>query len=143
MAVAIVSPIAGHCGTRGRQSTSASFSSDVNAASTKFGPKSFVIARNSGDFHSDMRLSPVRFAGPAYFHDVRACVSADAAHVTKSHVAFFCFSESAALIGKPQFQIDVQRFPVGPFGQRANAILPITFDFSGFISTEADECASM
>src|SRR5689334_18704640 len=143
IAVAIVSPIAGHCGTRGRQSTSVSCCSDVSAASTKLGPISFVSATNSGDFHNDVRLSPVRFAGPANFHDVRACVSADAAHEMNSQVARFCLSESAALIGKPQFQIDVQRFPVGPFGQRAKAILPTTFDFSGLTSTDADECASM
>src|SRR6185437_368951 len=143
IAVAIVSPIAGHCGTRGRQSTSVSCSSEVSAASTKLGPMSFVIARNSGARHSDARFSPERFAGPANFHEVRACVSAEAAQVMNSHVARFCLSESAALIGKPQFQIDVQRLPVGPFGQRANAILPMTFDFSGFISTAADECASM
>jgi hypothetical protein len=37
-----------------------------------------------------MRLIPERFAGPANFHDVRACVSADAAHSMKSQVAFFC-----------------------------------------------------
>ena len=80
IAVAIVSPIAGHCGTRGRHSTSVSCSSDVNAASTKFGPMSLVIATKSGDFHSDVRLSPERFAAPANFHDVRACVSAEAAH---------------------------------------------------------------
>src|SRR5689334_15693589 len=143
IAVAIVSPIAGHCGTRGRQSTSVSCSSDVSAASTKFGPMSLVIATKSGDFHSDTRLRPVRFAGPANFHDVRACVSADAAHVMNSHVAFFCFSDSAALIGKPQFQIEVTRLPLGPLGQRAKPILPITFDFSGLLSTAADECASM
>ena len=52
-------------------------------------------------------------------HDVRACVSAEVAHSMKSHVAFFCFSVNAALIGKPQFQIDVTRFPFGPFGHRA------------------------
>src|SRR6185437_6806241 len=125
------------------QSTSVSFSSDVSAASMKFGPMSVVIAMNPGDFHSDTRLSPERFAGPANFHDVRACVSADAAHAMNSHVARFCLSESAALIGKPQFQIDVQRLPVGPLGQRANAILPTTFDFSGLTSTDADEWASM
>src|SRR5581483_957614 len=143
MAVAMVSPIAGHCGTRGRQSTSVSCSSDWIAASTKFGPISLVMARNSGERHNDVRLMPERLAGPANFHAVRACVSEEAAHVTKSHVAFFWRSLSAALIGKPQFQIDVTRLPVGPFGQRANANLPITFDFSGFISTAAEECASM
>src|SRR2546429_7338226 len=42
--------------------------------------------------HSDIRLMPERFAGPANFHDVRACVSADAAHSMKSQVAFFCLS---------------------------------------------------
>ena len=62
---------------------------------------------------------PLRPHGPANFHDVRACVSPAAAQVTKSHVAFFCFSDSEALIGKPQFQIDVTRLPDGPRGQRA------------------------
>ncbi len=62
---------------------------------------------------------PERLAGPANFHEVRACVSADAAQVMNSQVAFFACSLSAALIGKPQFQIDVTRLPLGPFGQRA------------------------
>src|SRR5437764_11545238 len=139
----MVSPIAGHCGTRGRQSTSVSCSRDWIAASTKFGPMSLVIATNCGARQSDVRLIPERFAGPANFHAVRACVSDAAAHVMKSHVAFFCRSFSAALIGKPQFQIEVTRLPLGPFGHRANANLPITFDFSGFMRTAADECASM
>ena len=60
-----------------------------------------------------------------------------------SHVAFLPRSESAALTGKPQFQIDVTRLPVGPLGQRAKPILPMTLDFSGLLSTAADECASM
>ena len=52
-------------------------------------------------------------------YEVRACVSAEAAQVMNSQVAFFCLSLSAALIGKPQFQIDVTRLPAGPLGQRA------------------------
>ena len=90
-----------------------------------------------------MRFSPERFAGPANFHDVRACVSPAAAQEMNSHVAFLPRSESAALTGKPQFQIDVTRLPVGPLGQRAKPILPMTLDFSGLLSTAADECASM
>src|SRR3954452_10435611 len=115
----MVSPMAGHCGTRGRQSTSVSCSSDSSAAGMKLSPASFIAAANSLDFQAETRFTPERFAGPANFHEVRACVSADAAHSMKSHVAFFCLSVSAALIGKPQFQIDVTRFPFGPFGQRA------------------------
>jgi hypothetical protein len=53
------------------------------------------------------------------FHEVRACVSAEVDQAMKSQVARFAFSESAALIGKPQFQIDETRLPEGPFGQRA------------------------
>ena len=109
----------------------------------KLSPASFIAAANSGERHSEMRLMPERLAGPANFHDVRACVSADVAHRMNSHVAFFCLSVSAALTGNPQFQIDVTRLPFGPFGQRAYAILPITFDFSGLLITAADECASM
>ena len=119
IAVAIVSPIAGHCGTRGRQSTSVSCSSDSSAAGMKLSPAPFIAAANSGDFHDEMRFTPERFAGPANFHDVRACVSADVAHGMNSHVARFALSDSAALIGKPQFQIDVTRLPFGPLGQRA------------------------
>ena len=119
IAVAMVSPMAGHCGTRGRQSTSVSCSSDSSAAGMKLSPASFIAAANSGDLHSDMRFTPERLAGPANFHEVRAWVSADAAQSMNSHVAFFCFSVSAALIGKPQFQIEVTRLPFGPFGQRA------------------------
>ena len=60
-----------------------------------------------------------------------------------SHVARFALSESAALIGKPQFQIEVTRLPEGPAGQRAKPILPITLECSGLLSTAAEECASM
>jgi hypothetical protein len=141
--VAIVSPIAGHCGTRGRQSTSVSCSSDSRAAGMKLSPASFIAAANSGERHSDSRLMPERLAGPANFHEVRACVSAEVAQTMKSQVAFFAFSESAALIGNPQFQIDVTRLPLGPLGHRAYAILPTTFDFSGLVMTAAEECASM
>src|SRR6187549_3912572 len=143
IAVAIVSPIAGHCGTRGRHSTSVSWSSDSSAAGMKLSPAELIAAANSGERQIDIRLTPERFAGPANLYDVRACVSADAAHSMKSHVAFFCLSVSAALIGNPQFQIDVTRLPFGPLGQRAYAILPTTFDFSGLVITAADECASM
>src|SRR5205823_9224826 len=92
---------------------------------------------------SEPRFTPERFAGPANFHEVRACVSAAAAQLMKSQVARFAFSGRAALIGKPQFQIEVTRLPLGPAGQRAKPILPMTFDFSGLLSTAADECASM
>src|SRR5690242_1089785 len=118
MAVAMVSPIAGHCGTRGRQSTSVSCSRDASADSTKFGPVSFIAFTKSLERQSDVRLRPERFAGPANFHDVRACVSPAAAHWMNSQVAFFWRSPSAALIGNPQFQIDVTRLPDGPAGQR-------------------------
>src|SRR5690349_731167 len=130
IAVAIVSPIAGHCGTRGRQSTSVSCSSDSSAAGMKLSPAPAIACADSGDFHGETRLTPERLAGPATSHAVRACVSADEAHAMKSQVAFFCLSESDALIGKPQFQIDVTLLPLGPFGQRAYATLPTTFDFS-------------
>src|SRR4030095_11495438 len=143
MAVAMVSPMAGHRGTRGRQSTSVSCSSDSRAAGMKLSPASFIAAANSGARHNDSRLTPERFAGPANFHDVRACVSADLAPSLKSHVAFFWRSDSAALIGKPQFQIEVTRLPLGPLGQRAEATLPTTFDCSGLWMTAADECASI
>src|SRR4029453_9582774 len=139
----MASPIAGHSGPRGRHSTSVSCSSDSSAAGMKLSPASFIAAANSGDFHADTRFTPERLAGPANFHEVRACVSADAAQAMNSPVAFFCFSVSAALIGKPQFQIEVTRLPFGPFGQRAYATLPTPFDFSGLVSTAADECASM
>ena len=119
IAVAMVSPMAGHCGTRGRQSTSVSCSSDSSAAGMKLSPASFIAAANSGERHCDMRLMPERFAGPANFHDVRACVSAEVAHSMNSQVAFLALSLSAALIGKPQFQIEVTRLPFGPLGQRA------------------------
>ena len=36
-----------------------------------------------------------------------------------NQVAFLAFSLRAALMGKPQFQIDVTRLPLGPLGQRA------------------------
>ena len=88
-------------------------------------------------------MIPERLAGPANFQDVRACVSAEAAQVMNSQVAFFAFSLRAALMGNPQFQIEVTRLPDGPFGQRAKPILPMTFDLSGLFSTAADECASM
>src|SRR3982751_1344071 len=39
--------------------------------------------------------------------------------------------------------MEVPRLPLGPFGQRAYAILPTTFDFSGLVITAAEECASM
>src|SRR5689334_5834809 len=135
--------MAGHWGTRGRQSTSVSCSSDSSAACTKFAPWGAIAWVNSGAFHSDVRLTPERLLAPANFHDVRACVSAAAAHEMKSHVAFLARSESAAFTGNPQFQIDVTRLPEGPFGQRAKPILPTTFDFSGLLSTAAEECASM
>src|SRR5688572_17584576 len=100
-------------------------------------------ATNSGLRHTELRLTPERFAGPANFHEVRACVSAAAAQVMKSHVARLALSFSAALIGKPQFQIEVTRLPEGPLGQRAKPILPMTLDFSGLLSTAAEEWASM
>ena len=119
IAVAIVSPMAGHCGTRGRQSTSVSDSSNSNAAGMKLSPAPFMASANSADFQSDTRLIPDRLAAPANFHEVRACVSAEAAQVMNSQVAFLALSLRAALMGKPQFQIDVTRLPLGPFGHRA------------------------
>ena len=44
-----------------------------------------------------MRLTPERLAGPANRYEVRACVSADAAQVMNSQVAFFCFSLAVRL----------------------------------------------
>ena len=67
----------------------------------------------------EVRLTPERLAGPANFQEVRACVSAEAAQLMKSHVAYLALSLSAALMGKPQFQIEVTRLPFGPLGQRA------------------------
>src|SRR4029079_17780868 len=142
MAVAMVSPIAGHCGTRGRQFTSVSCSSDCSEASTKLSPLARMKELNSPFLQSEVRFTPERLAGPENFHEVRACVSPAAAHWMKSQGARFCFSDSAALIGKPQFQMEVTRFPFGPAGQRAKPILPMTFDFSGLFSSAADECAS-
>src|SRR5918993_2253685 len=110
MAVAIVSPMAGHCGTRGRQSTSVSCSSDSRAAGMKLSPASFMAAANSGERHCDMRLMPERLAGPANFHEVRACVSAEVAQAMNSQVAFLARSDSAALTGK------------APVPQRADAL---------------------
>src|SRR5262245_46763061 len=115
----MVSPIAGHCGTRGRQSTSVSCSSDSSAAWMKLSPAPFMASANSDDRHCDRRLMPERLAAPANFQDVRACVSADAAQVIKSQVAFLARSLRALLMGKPQFQIDVTRLPLGPLGHRA------------------------
>ena len=51
-------------------------SSDSSAAGMKLSPASFIAAANSGDFQIESRLTPERLAGPANFHDVRACVSA-------------------------------------------------------------------
>src|SRR5690606_30902822 len=132
-------PIAGHWGTRGRHSTSVSCSSDSSAACTKLSPASFIDSPNSGDFQREMRLMPERLAGPSNFQDVRACVSAAAAQLMKSQVARLALSLRAALIGKPQFQIDVTRLPEGPLGQRAKPILPMTRDLSGLLSTAAEE----
>src|SRR6185312_915144 len=119
IAVAIVSPMAGHCGTRGRQSTSVSWLSDSSTAGMKLSPAYCIAVANSGARTSDSRLTPDRLPAPAYFHEPRICVSAQHAQVMNSHAAFFCFGDAAALIGKPQFQIDVTRLPDGPFGQRA------------------------
>src|SRR5918996_900804 len=116
MAVAMVSPTAGHCGIFGRQSTSRSLRIDSIDACRKLAPRPPASAPNSFDCQSDRRLRPRRFTGPVAFHEVRACVSAELAHEMKSQVARFAFSESAALIGKPQFQIDETRLPDGPLG---------------------------
>src|SRR5687768_811591 len=143
MAVAMVSPIAGHCGTRGRQLTSVSWSSDCKAASASPWPPSARNLVYSALRQSDERFTPERLAGPANFHEVRAWVSAAAAQEMNSQVAFLARSLRAALIGKPQFQMEVTRLPDGPFGQRAKPILPMTRDFSGLLRTAADEWASM
>src|SRR5262245_14941002 len=100
MAVAMVSPMAGHCGTRGRQSTSVACSSESSAAWMKLSPAPFMASANSRDFHCETRLMPERLAGPENFQDVRAWVSADAAQVMNSHVAFLALSLRAALTGK-------------------------------------------
>ena len=123
IAVAIVSPIAGHCGTRGRQSTSVSCSSDASAASTKFGPMSFVIATNSGERHSDVRFRPERFAGPANFHDVRACVSAAAAHWMNSHVALLLLLVERGVDREAPVPDRRDALAGRPRGQRAKADL--------------------
>ena len=78
-----------------------------------------MACANSGARHSDARFRPERLPAPANFHEVRACVSAEVAQLMNSQVARFCLSDSAALIGKPQFQIEVTRLPFGPLGQRA------------------------
>ena len=74
---------------------------------------------NSLERHIDVRFTPDRLAGPSNFQDVLAWVSAEVAQVMKSQVAFFARSLKAALMGNPQFQIEVTRFPAGPRGQRA------------------------
>ena len=88
-------------------------------ACRKLAPRPPASAPNSFDCHCDRRFRPRRFTGPLAFHEVRACVSAEVDQAMNSQVARFAFSESAALIGKPQFQIDETRLPEGPFGQRA------------------------
>src|SRR5215204_5532637 len=143
IAVASVSPTAGHCGTRGRQSTSVSLWSDASVGSTKLSPKPRITSTYAGSRHSEVRFTPERLAGPAKRCAVRACVSSLAAHWMKSQVAFLRLSVSAALMGKPQFQIELTRLPEGPLGQRAYATLPMTLDFSALLTTEADEWASM
>ena len=60
IAVAMVSPIAGHCGTRGRHSTSVSCSSDSSAAWMKLSPAPFMAAASE----TQARTS-YKFAGPA------------------------------------------------------------------------------
>ena len=65
IAVAMVSPIAGHCGTRGRQLTSVSWSREASAASTKLCPPWRMNAVKSELRQTDERLTPERFAGPA------------------------------------------------------------------------------
>ena len=50
-------------------------------ASTKLSPAPVIAVAKSGRApRPTARLTPERLAGPANFHDVRACVSADAAH---------------------------------------------------------------
>ena len=60
-----------------------------------------------------------------------------------SQVAWRAFSGSAELIGMAQFQIELTRRPLGPLGQRAKPILPMTFERSGLAMTVAAECPSM
>src|SRR5688572_27131937 len=119
MAVAMVSPTAGHCGMRGRHSTSRSWRIESIDACRKLDPRLPATASKGLACHSERRLRPRRFTGPEAFHEVRACVSAELAQAMKSQVARLARSESAALIGKPQFQIDDTRLPEGPRGQRA------------------------
>ncbi len=120
MPVAMVSPMAGHCGTRGRHSTSVSCSSDSSAAGNEVVARALHGRANSARGPQRHAVhAPSAWPAPANFHEVRACVSADVAQVMKSQVAFFALSLSAALTGKPQFQIEVTRLPAGPLGQRA------------------------
>jgi hypothetical protein len=77
----------------------------------KLSPALAMALANSGARQSDVRFRPERLAGPSNFHEVRACVSADAAQEMNSQVARLALSDSAALIGKPQFQMEVTRFP--------------------------------
>ena len=63
-----------------------------------------MAVSNSAERHSDVRFTPERLAGPANLHDVRACVSAEAAQVMKCQVAFFA------------------RWPKGPAGKRVTSI---------------------
>ena len=60
-----------------------------------------------------------------------------------SQVACRAFSGNAELIGMAQFQIELTRRPEGPLGQRANPILPMTFERSGLAITDTAECPSM
>ena len=108
----------------------------------KLSPAPLMTLANSVERQSERRFNPDRFNGPANFHEVRACVSADAAQAINNQVAFLARSLSAALMGKPQFQIEVTALPAGPLGQRANPIFPTTFDFSGLLITAAEEWAS-
>ena len=60
---------------------------------------------------SYVNMAPVFYRVDAEVDEVRACVSSEAAHWMKSHVAWRAFSGSAALIGIAQFQIEVTLTP--------------------------------
>ena len=81
MIFAIVSPIAGHCGTRGRQSTSVSCSRLSSEAGDELVARIVHHLRVLGPlFHSDSRFTPERLPGPLNAYEVRICVSSQHAH---------------------------------------------------------------
>ena len=58
----------------------------------KLSPAPLMTLANSVERQSERRFNPDRFNGPANFHEVRACVSADAAQAINNQVAFLARS---------------------------------------------------